>query len=777
MKLRVARKLGFALLLGICAAACASNGNRAPTPVPAPTPPPAPPPPPPGPIDFDTTEYRAQPGLDQINALPAYEQGALGQNTITAIIDTGIDRGNPEFAGRIHPQSADLVVVGVVGPGEARAPSLQDEDDHGTPVASIIGAERDDVAVHGVAPTTQLLIFRADDDSADEETILGAAISEGITRAGNIGADVLNLSLGSDEAGARSDFASLLTRTKNSDIVTAIAAGNDSDAQPDESALGAVDVPGAPATIVVGAVDAANQLASFSNRAGAAQDIFLVAPGVLIPVIRTDTPRGSTEFFSGSSASTPHVAGAAALLRSLWPSLTATEVVEILLDSATDLGAPGTDAAFGRGLLNVGAAVSPSGGVTTSSADGIASDPGAITGQLSPAFGSSVTDLGPIVVVDKYNRDFRYDLGAAINDAAPDIYDLEAHHSPYNTHAFATKRIGENSIASFQLVSRNRSMIDLAANRAASFQGADPQHHTADNRLAFAFTNRLSNTQTMTVAQGFTPRAVDTIGLAKRETPFLTRSSFADGYLSQSTNSLVAVAKRKLTNGMSLDILLSYSFEHEPEEFFVAPLSIDHSTRKTSNLRVGWNAFTGGANLRFEQGLRFEEGAILEATFGDGTAASTVYSAVDADWRTGKNWRLKARYSAGYTFAKTDGLGNFIDGFSNLMTSQFSAAIIRSSLIAKGDSFWIGVSQPLQIETGALTSTLPTGFDKITEEIIFSSRRTPLAPERRQLDFEAGYTLRAGPLGDIDFNLIHQTFGEAGIAPATTALVRGGFDF
>ncbi|NNE40775.1 MAG: hypothetical protein HKN14_07640, partial [Marinicaulis sp.] len=68
-------------------------------------------------------------------------------------------------------------------------------------------------------------------------------------------------------------------------------------------------------------------------------------------------------------------------------------------------------------------------------------------------------------------------------------------------------------------------------------------------------------------------------------------------------------------------------------------------------------------------------------------------------------------------------------------------------------------------------------FDKITEETIFSSRRTPLAPERRQLDFQAGYTLRAGPLGDIDFNLIHQTFGEAGIAPATTALVRGGFDF
>ena len=313
----------------------------------------------------------------------------------------------------MHPQSADLVIASVVGAANARAggPDLQDEDDHGTPVASIIGAAKDNLAVHGVAPEAQLLIFRTDDDGMEEESLFGAAIVEGIIRSANIGAGVVNLSLGTDEAGARADFADMLNFATDNDIFVAISAGNDSMADPDESALGALDVAGDTATIIVGAVRIDGAIAGFSNRAGIAADIFLAAPGVLVPTIGNDTTPSQTEFFSGTSAATPHVAGAAALIRGMWPQLTAREVAAVLLDSATDLGAAGTDPIFGRGLLNVGAAVEPLGMVMTTSISGASTEVADLNANLSSAFGSSLEGLADIVVFDKYEPRFPHGPG------------------------------------------------------------------------------------------------------------------------------------------------------------------------------------------------------------------------------------------------------------------------------------------------------------------------------------------------------------------------------
>src|SRR4029079_2967132 len=64
---------------------------------------------------------------------------------------------------------------------------------------------------------------------------------------------------------------------------------------------------------------------------------------------------------SGTSMATPYVTGAAALIKSGWKNLTAQQVASILFASATDLGAPGIDPVYGRGMLNVDAALKPIG--------------------------------------------------------------------------------------------------------------------------------------------------------------------------------------------------------------------------------------------------------------------------------------------------------------------------------------------------------------------------------------------------------------------------------
>ncbi len=71
-------------------------------------------------------------------------------------------------------------------------------------------------------------------------------------------------------------------------------------------------------------------------------------------------------------AGTPFVAGAAALLKQRFPLLTAKQIVDLMFATATDLGAPGTDAVYGRGLLNISAAMSPLGWITVPLPDGTA---------------------------------------------------------------------------------------------------------------------------------------------------------------------------------------------------------------------------------------------------------------------------------------------------------------------------------------------------------------------------------------------------------------------
>jgi subtilisin family serine protease len=122
----------------------------------------------------------------------------------------------------------------------------------------------------------------------------------------------------------------------------------------------------------VGSIGPSGHISSFSNWPGQACILvnggcqeqnklkyrFLVAPGELILV---EDNHSATTRMTGTSFAAPLVSGTVALLQTRWPWLVkyADETVQIVLQSATDLGKPGVDAAYGWGLLNVEAAMSP----------------------------------------------------------------------------------------------------------------------------------------------------------------------------------------------------------------------------------------------------------------------------------------------------------------------------------------------------------------------------------------------------------------------------------
>ena len=99
---------------------------------------------------FETPEYKVNSGLAQINASTRYAAGGEGQNVKIAVLDSGIDLPNDEFASKIDMTNSKSYFLG--------DPSLQDREGHGTHVAGIAAGAKNNLAAQGVAFASQLVI-------------------------------------------------------------------------------------------------------------------------------------------------------------------------------------------------------------------------------------------------------------------------------------------------------------------------------------------------------------------------------------------------------------------------------------------------------------------------------------------------------------------------------------------------------------------------------------------------------------------------------------------
>ncbi|MEZ5859015.1 MAG: S8 family serine peptidase [Geminicoccaceae bacterium] len=180
------------------------------------------------------------------------------------------------------------------------------------------------------------------------------------------GARVLNFSLG-DAPSLASGLRQSLAAAAAADTVLVFAAGNLGLNSPRDPGRFAQRADALGRAIIVGSVDADNVISSFSNRAGSAADVFIVAPG---ENLQTTGAGGGSVLATGTSVATPLVSGAAAAVLDAAPYLAADEVVDILLGTARDLGAPGTDAIYGRGLLDLDRALAPVGALAVPVAAG-----------------------------------------------------------------------------------------------------------------------------------------------------------------------------------------------------------------------------------------------------------------------------------------------------------------------------------------------------------------------------------------------------------------------
>ncbi|MET0493302.1 MAG: S8 family serine peptidase [Actinoplanes sp.] len=283
---------------------------------------------------------------DQIGAPAAWRAGFTGAGVKVAVLDGGYDGAHPDL------RNAVVATKSFVGD----EPAGQDTaDGHGTHVASIIAGSgaASDGKYKGVAPGAKLLIGKVCSDNwTDEGSCPESAILAGMQWAAEQGARVVNLSLGDYGTEEYTPLEQMIdTLTAQTGTLFVAAAGNASDAS--------VASPGsADAAISVGSVDTSNRLSDFSTQGPRLRDGAvkpdLVAPGEGITAARAGSDPTPYVKLSGTSMSTPHVAGAAALVAQAHPEWRASQIKGALMGSAVPVG---TAFESGAGRLDLARAV------------------------------------------------------------------------------------------------------------------------------------------------------------------------------------------------------------------------------------------------------------------------------------------------------------------------------------------------------------------------------------------------------------------------------------
>ncbi len=274
-----------------------------------------------------------------------------------AVIDTGVDLTHPDIAAK-RPETWDIV---------HRRTNAQDRDGHGTFVSALAaGSSTNGDGIAGFGGDAQLLVVKAIGADGSFSDVDEAA---GIVYAVDHGAKIINLSIGGEGASALETRAIQYAASRN--VLLVAAAGNEyEEGNPIEYPAAALQPVGSKGQggfgLSVAASTMSGRRAHFSNTG---TQISLAAPGdnvfgaVAAGSSREYWPRyplpGSTAglygWSSGTSFSTPEVAGAAALVWAANPGLTAQQVSGIL--KATASGRGKWSPQLGYGVIDVAAAV------------------------------------------------------------------------------------------------------------------------------------------------------------------------------------------------------------------------------------------------------------------------------------------------------------------------------------------------------------------------------------------------------------------------------------
>lgn len=314
----------------------------------------------------EVVEYESQWDLQMIGVQAAYDRGYTGKGVVVGVMDSGVRATHIDLIANLSDISLDIFTSG---------PATIDLQGHGTHVAGTIAGARNGFGIQGVAYDSKLAILRLLDENNVASgpydapaTLLNYALDNGVRIINNswggldldpnaTAADVLN------EYGP--EVVAAYQRAVDLDAVMVWATGNESMLQPTLQAGLPYYFPSwAKNWLAVTAVDRNGNLTGYANHCGLAAQWCLAAPGGEAPlpsesfldtlILSAGIP--NDEYIAGNagtSMAAPHVTGALAIARQMFPDAPGSAIARLVLVTATDKGAPGVDEAYGWGLLNI----------------------------------------------------------------------------------------------------------------------------------------------------------------------------------------------------------------------------------------------------------------------------------------------------------------------------------------------------------------------------------------------------------------------------------------
>ncbi len=686
------------------------------------------------PPDFDTTEFQANYGLGTINAIPAYEAGATGQGIIIAVIDTGIDLDHPELRDRIQTSSVDIISL--------IPERVDDQDGHGTNVAGVIGATRNGADTHGVAFDARLLAIKASDV---EDTFSDGDIAAAINYAVDNGARVINLSVAGDN-GSTPGLEQAIQNATNRGVIIVVAAGNEAGSNPLFPAFLASDPLANGRMIAVGATNQSNGLSSFSNRAGVVRDFYVVAPGANI---LTTAVGGGSATVSGTSFAAPHVSGAAALLFDLFPSISATDVVDILFTTALDLGAPGVDGVFGWGLIDIGRAIAPIGAAgvpLTTQVSGARQDVSGTGLSFGPAFGPALSGSGflnSMIILDDYDRSYTIGLGDRVGHTSISLGLDALLGTPRRTWVdfSGSDRLSLSVGRSFDDRYEDRELSRRLFAEPHEVGRADTQALLLDGRLDRHTSLRLG----FNVAAGeqFAAASASPLwGLERLQAPHFQLIGRGRG----------AALSRRLGSLARVSVGLFEGASHEDAagrkvRGFVddREVGLGRGSLFQSNLDL---RFAGGITASLGVGLLSEEGSFLNSRsagiFAVGRQTSSEFYSLSTQFPAWHGWTLGASYTAAISHLSM-AQGSLFSDWRPVRSNAFALSMVGSSIFTGDDSLGLMAGQPLRVTSGDANLDLPVGHD-LEGNVRRETRNIGLTPDGRQVDLQVAYQRRLTPI-------------------------------
>lgn len=271
--------------------------------------------------------------LAKINMQSAWNTSKGNSSIVVAILDTGVG----PFAD----------IDGIVNGADTSGLTIKEDTyhgqytsengTHGTAIASLIASNINSIGIAGIAPGVSIMPVKV--FPSGSTTTGTTQIAAGIIWAVDHGADIINLSLGSNsDVSVLSDAVNYAI---SKDVLLVAATGND-------SATDFIAYPAAyDGVVAVGSTGQSDAVSYFSNK-GSAIDI--AAPGEYIYLADFNTGAYSSMF--GTSYSAPTVSAVAALVKSEYPDYNSSLIKQILYTGTEDVGTAGWDKSSGYGIIN-----------------------------------------------------------------------------------------------------------------------------------------------------------------------------------------------------------------------------------------------------------------------------------------------------------------------------------------------------------------------------------------------------------------------------------------